>query len=32
MREVHWHPNADEWQFYIAGRARMTVFNGSDLQ
>ena len=26
MREVHWHPNADEWQFYISGRARMTVF------
>ena len=26
MRELHWHPNDDEWQFYIAGRARMTVF------
>ncbi len=26
MRELHWHPNADEWQFYIAGRGRMTVF------
>jgi oxalate decarboxylase len=26
MRELHWHPNADEWQYYIAGRARMTVF------
>jgi len=26
MREVHWHPNTDEWQFYISGRARMTVF------
>lgn len=26
MREMHWHPNADEWQFYIAGQARMTVF------
>jgi oxalate decarboxylase len=29
MRELHWHPNADEWQYYIAGRARMTVF-GAD--
>lgn len=30
MRELHWHQNADEWQYYIAGRARMTVFfNGS---
>jgi oxalate decarboxylase len=26
MREIHWHPNADEWQYYIAGNARMTVF------
>jgi oxalate decarboxylase len=26
MRELHWHPNADEWQFYIAGKGRMTVF------
>ena len=25
MRELHWHPNADEWQYYISGRARMTV-------
>lgn len=26
LRELHWHPNADEWQFYISGHARMTVF------
>lgn len=26
LREPHWHPNAAEWQYYIAGRARMTVF------
>jgi len=26
LREPHWHPNADEWQYYISGRARMTVF------
>lgn len=26
MRELHWHPNADEWQYYISGRARMGVF------
>jgi oxalate decarboxylase len=25
MRELHWHPNADEWQYYISGKARMTV-------
>ena len=27
MREMHWHPNADEWQYYIQGSAQMTVFN-----
>lgn len=26
MRELHWHPNSDEWQYYISGQARMTVF------
>jgi oxalate decarboxylase len=26
LRELHWHPNADEWQYYISGQARMTVF------
>ena len=26
MRELHWHPNGTEWQFYISGKARMTVF------
>jgi oxalate decarboxylase len=26
LRELHWHPNADEWQYFIAGRARMGVF------
>jgi oxalate decarboxylase len=26
LRELHWHPNADEWQYYISGKARMTVF------
>lgn len=26
MREIHWHPNADEWQYYISGTGRMTVF------
>jgi oxalate decarboxylase len=29
MRELHWHPNADEWQYYISGRGRMTVFASS---
>jgi oxalate decarboxylase len=25
LRELHWHPNADEWQYYITGKGRMTV-------
>ena len=25
LRELHWHPNADEWQFFISGKGRMTV-------
>jgi oxalate decarboxylase len=27
LRELHWHPNADEWQYYVKGTARMTVFS-----
>jgi oxalate decarboxylase len=27
LREMHWHPNADEWQYYLSGKGRMTVFN-----
>ncbi len=27
MRELHWHPNGDEFQYYLSGQARMTVFN-----
>jgi oxalate decarboxylase len=26
LRELHWHQNADEWQYYISGKGRMTVF------
>lgn len=25
MREIHWH-STDEWQYYVSGRGRMTVF------
>jgi oxalate decarboxylase len=27
LREMHWHPNADEWQYWIKGEGRMGVFN-----
>lgn len=25
LRELYWHPNADEWQFFIGGKGRMTI-------
>jgi oxalate decarboxylase len=25
MRELHWHPNASEWQFWLAGEGRMSI-------
>lgn len=27
LRRMHWHPNADEWQYWIKGKGRMTVFD-----
>jgi len=27
VRELHWHPNANEWQYYLQGKGRMTVFS-----
>ena len=27
MRDLHWHPNADEWNYWIKGTGRVTVFN-----
>jgi oxalate decarboxylase len=29
MRELHWHPNASEWAYFISGEARLTVFASS---
>ena len=26
LRELHWHPTADEWQYVIDGRVRVTLF------
>jgi oxalate decarboxylase len=31
LRELHWHPTDDEWQYYISGFGRMGVFAGSGL-
>jgi oxalate decarboxylase len=27
LRELHWHPNADEWDYFIKGNTRITVFS-----
>lgn len=26
LREMHWHPNADEWLYFIKGKGRLTLF------
>ena len=26
LREMHWHQNADEWQYFVQGKGRATVF------
>src|ERR1700758_192316 len=26
LRELHWHPNADEWEYVIDGRVAVTMF------
>jgi len=31
LREMHWHPNADEWLYVISGKIRMTEFASSGL-
>ncbi|MGI4758365.1 MAG: cupin domain-containing protein [Janthinobacterium lividum] len=30
LRALHWHPHASEWQFWISGQGRMTVFNARE--
>lgn len=25
LRELHWHPNGSEWQYWIQGKGRMTI-------
>lgn len=29
IREPHWHPNADEWDYVLSGRAKITIFAGA---
>jgi oxalate decarboxylase len=29
LRELHWHPNANEWQYLARGRTRITLFGSN---
>ena len=29
LRELHWHPNADEWQYVFEGQVQITLFGAS---
>jgi oxalate decarboxylase len=29
LRELHWHPNAEEWLYFLSGSARATAFVGN---
>ncbi|PGH01482.1 hypothetical protein AJ79_07920 [Helicocarpus griseus UAMH5409] len=31
LRELHWHPNAEEWLYFHQGKGRATVFLGGSL-
>jgi len=31
LRELHWHPNTDEWCYVLSGKARLTIFASSGL-
>ena len=30
IREMHWHTLTDEWQYYVSGKARMTIYDASN--
>ncbi len=30
LRELHWHTLTDEWQYYVKGKGRMTIYDAAD--
>ncbi|KAG0126861.1 RmlC-like cupin domain-containing protein [Tuber indicum] len=26
IREIHWHPDSDEWSYFLSGTARLTIY------
>jgi len=31
MREMHWHPKSEEWDYFVQGKAKVGVFNSASL-
>ena len=31
MRELHWHPKSEEWDYFMQGQAKVGVFNSNSL-
>lgn len=31
MRELHWHPKSEEWDYFMQGKAKVGVFNSNSL-
>lgn len=31
MREIHWHTTSDEWNFFISGSARISIYAAQGL-
>lgn len=31
MREIHWHTTSDEWAFFMAGSARISIYAAQGL-
>ncbi len=31
LRELHWHQNADEWEYHVEGKGRTADFNAGDV-
>ena len=30
LRELHWHTLTDEWQYYVSGKGRMTIYDAAN--
>lgn len=30
MRELHWHTSSDEWDYFLSGQGRLTVYSAPE--